>query len=272
MRALNTLLESCSEQPALISSLEVVMLPMLQRCLNAGGQDVFEELLEMLAYLTYYQPTIGEGLWSLWPALEAAANEWAVDYWENLLVPLDNYISKGTERFLTCPAPDYKASLFGMVRNALTGDYEERGVAPAAKALDVVLQSCRGRVDEWVAPYVHLALQRLATATNRTLKVGRRGSGGRGWTPVAAWWARLGLMRAASTRLYVPAPPRLRRRTGWCSWWPTRCTTTPASRSPPWPPWDPPRRRPSSPRGSAPSSRRRRAASSCTSAGCTTRR
>lgn len=38
-------------------------------------------------------------------------------------VPLDNYVSRGTERFLTSTTPDYKASLFSMVQKALTGDY-----------------------------------------------------------------------------------------------------------------------------------------------------
>lgn len=41
----------------------------------------------MLSYLTYYGPPgISDRLWSLWPQLEAAVQEWAADYWENLLV------------------------------------------------------------------------------------------------------------------------------------------------------------------------------------------
>ncbi|GFR51383.1 hypothetical protein Agub_g13813, partial [Astrephomene gubernaculifera] len=135
------------------------------------GQDIFEEVLEMLSYLTYYGTGISERLWALWPQIEAAVNEWAVDYWENILVPLDNYISKDTERFLSCAAPDYRTSLFGMVRGALTGEgYGERDVVPAAKLLEVVLQNCRGRVDAWVGPYLQLAVGKLQSATNRTLK------------------------------------------------------------------------------------------------------
>ncbi|KAG2439798.1 hypothetical protein HYH02_010433 [Chlamydomonas schloesseri] len=171
MRALNTLLESCSEAPALVGALEEVLYPLLHRMLSTEGQDIFEEVLEMLSYLTYYGPSISERLWGLWPQIEAAVNEWAVDYWENILVPLDNFISRDTERFLTCAQPDYRASLFGMVRGALTGEgYGERDVVPAAKLLEVVLQNCRGRVDEWVGPYLQLALGKLNTATNRTLK------------------------------------------------------------------------------------------------------
>jgi hypothetical protein len=49
-------------------------------------------------------------MWSLWPQMASAFNEWAIDYFENILVPLDNYISKGTEVFLTSKDPDYLAS------------------------------------------------------------------------------------------------------------------------------------------------------------------
>ncbi|KXZ43736.1 hypothetical protein GPECTOR_81g184 [Gonium pectorale] len=78
MRALNMLLESCSEQPALVAALEEVLFPLLHRMLSTEGQDVFEEVLEMLSYLTYYGSGISERLWSLWPQIESAVNEWAV--------------------------------------------------------------------------------------------------------------------------------------------------------------------------------------------------
>lgn len=50
-------------------------------------------------------------MWSLWPLLHTAYNDWAIDYLDNILVPLDNFISKGTEVFLTCKNPDYLAQV-----------------------------------------------------------------------------------------------------------------------------------------------------------------
>jgi len=34
-----------------------------------------------------------------------------MDYLDNILVPLDNFISKGTEVFLACKSPDYLAQV-----------------------------------------------------------------------------------------------------------------------------------------------------------------
>lgn len=40
--------------------------------------DVVEEVLEMLAYLTYYGTGISDALWSLWPRLHKMLMEWGI--------------------------------------------------------------------------------------------------------------------------------------------------------------------------------------------------
>lgn len=58
-----------------------------------------------------------------------------MDYWEYLLAPLDNFISRGTEHFLTCKQPDYLASVYAMVQHSLAGDYDEVRPAKECRAL-----------------------------------------------------------------------------------------------------------------------------------------
>ncbi len=38
--------------------------------------------------------------------------DFGIDYWANILVPLDNFISRGTEHYLTCSQPSYQESVF----------------------------------------------------------------------------------------------------------------------------------------------------------------
>ena len=55
---------------------------------TTDGQDVFEDVLEMAAYFTYFsEPGPSQRLWGLWPLIEAALLEWAVDYWDDILTP-----------------------------------------------------------------------------------------------------------------------------------------------------------------------------------------
>ncbi|KAL5081821.1 hypothetical protein RYX36_010242, partial [Vicia faba] len=86
---------------------------------------------------------------------------------DDILVPLDNYISRGTAHFLTCKDPDYQQSLWNMVSSIMADkNKEDNDIVPAPKLIEVVFQNCRGRVDHWVEPYLRITIERL----NRTEK------------------------------------------------------------------------------------------------------
>lgn len=40
----------------------------------------------------------------------------------------------------------------------------EKELKPITKLLDIVLLNCRGRVDEWVWPYIEICMNRITTA------------------------------------------------------------------------------------------------------------
>ena len=59
-----------------------------------------------------------------------------------------------------------------IVEKTLTGeDYDETDVQAAPKLMEVVLQNCKGRVDQVVGPYLALALRRLPAAETSYMKV-----------------------------------------------------------------------------------------------------
>jgi hypothetical protein len=45
--------------------------------------DVFEEVLEIVSYMTYFSPVISLNMWSLWPLMVDAVQDWAIDYFES---------------------------------------------------------------------------------------------------------------------------------------------------------------------------------------------
>ncbi len=105
LRAMNTLMESVSGLgPQLYPVFEDALLPLMQKYLSTDGQDIIEEVraeeqgthgvssvegllcrtplelcarcccaalqvLEMLAYLTYFNTSISPRVWALWPQL-----------------------------------------------------------------------------------------------------------------------------------------------------------------------------------------------------------
>ncbi|KAJ3675691.1 hypothetical protein LUZ60_004733 [Juncus effusus] len=171
LRAISTILESVSSLPHLFPQVEPTLMPIMRRMLSSDGQDVYEEVLEIVSYMTFFSPTISLDMWSLWPLMMQSLSEWAVDFFENILVPLDNYISRSTAHFLTCKDPDYQQSLWTMLSSIMADkNMEDSDIEPAPKLIEVVFQNCKGQVDQWVEPYLRVTIERLKRAKKPFLK------------------------------------------------------------------------------------------------------
>ncbi|KAE8712327.1 Importin beta-like SAD2 [Hibiscus syriacus] len=171
LRAVSTILESVSGLPHLFVQVEPTLLPIMQRMLTTDGQEVFEEVLEIVSYMTFFTPTISLDMWSLWPLMIEALADWAIDFFPNILVPLDNYVSRGTAHFLACKEPDYQHSLWNMISSIMADkNLEDNDIEPAPKLIEVVFQNCRGQVDHWVEPYLRITLDRLNQTEKSRLK------------------------------------------------------------------------------------------------------
>ena len=139
------------------------------------------QITALITYLTFLAPEITPRMWTLYPRILSCLNDWASDYWEDCLPPIDNFISRGTEFFLNCKDPNLlmltnqtlelalsvKAP---ELRSAETGDGNNESVFSftaveaatcAAKVVSVLLQNCRGKIDEYIGPYVALLASRL---------------------------------------------------------------------------------------------------------------
>ncbi|KAL8100671.1 importin beta-like SAD2 [Apium graveolens] len=171
LRAISTILESVSRLPQLFVQIEPTLLPIMRRMLTTDGQEVFEEVLEIVSYMTFYSPTISMDMWTLWPLMTEALSDWAIDFFPNILVPLDNFISRGTMHYLTCKEPDYQQSLWKLI-STIMGDknMEDSDIEPAPKLIEVVFQNFRGQADHWVEPYIRITVERLRRTEGAYLK------------------------------------------------------------------------------------------------------
>ncbi|XP_054821198.1 importin beta-like SAD2 [Prosopis cineraria] len=171
LRAISTILESVSRLPHLFVEVEPTLLPIMRRMLTSDGQEVFEEVLEIVSYMTFFSPTISLDMWNLWPLMMEALADWAIDFFPNILVPLDNYISRGTAHFLTCKEPDYQQSLWNAISSIMADkNLEDSDIEPAPKLIEVLFQNCRGQVDHWVEPYLRITVERLRRTEKSYLK------------------------------------------------------------------------------------------------------
>jgi len=169
LRAVATILESASSLPHLYVQLEPTLMPIMRKMLTQDGYDVYEEVLEICSYMTYYAPAVSPGMWELWPIMVDALQTWGMQYFENVLVPMDNYISRGTETFLA--TQQCKEDVLRLASGVLMSpEMQDPECFPAPKLLECVLQNCRGRVDDMVPTMLVVALTRLEKTSLKYLR------------------------------------------------------------------------------------------------------
>jgi len=170
VRTMATVLDAVSGQAAaLYPQLEPLLQPLCLRMLSAEGLDVYEEVLEILSYMTYYSPRISDWCWALFPVLIRNVNDFGVDYFGETLTPLDNMISRDTERFLSGCDPatsqPFPQAVLGLCSHVLgNADMDDDDCVCAPQLLAIVLQHCRGRIDNLLEPMLVMTASRLEGA------------------------------------------------------------------------------------------------------------
>eukprot|EP00752_Nemacystus_decipiens_P010988 g9765.t1 len=176
IEAVSTVLQSTKAVPELFPAMEAHLLPMLSQIFSEDGElmEYFENACDVLSFLTYYGPGISPQLWTIFPKLHLSWDKWAFDLISNLAVPIDNYISRGTDVFVEGRADDgrkYVELLLEMCQRVLKDDRQtEREARTAAQLAMVVLHNCKGRVDEYVPPILAMLSERVKTAEKAELK------------------------------------------------------------------------------------------------------
>jgi hypothetical protein len=170
--AIETILDSITKNPDLYQQVEPLLVPLLVRLLDDDAMEFMEETLKIMAYLTFYGHGISPAMWQLFPLLYKAFDGWATDWMDQIIIPLDNYISRGNDVFLS--NPDYLKMVLAMYQKLIgDGGLGEIDSGEGAKLIEVVFQQCRGRIDEYVPGIIELAVKRLLSpeTTKKSLKV-----------------------------------------------------------------------------------------------------
>eukprot|EP01114_Cavostelium_apophysatum_P020202 TRINITY_DN6708_c0_g1_i2.p1 TRINITY_DN6708_c0_g1~~TRINITY_DN6708_c0_g1_i2.p1 ORF type:complete len:1041 (+),score=319.24 TRINITY_DN6708_c0_g1_i2:133-3255(+) len=170
LNAIQSVLDVISEKPDLFVQAVPYLLPMLHKMLNVeSGSEFFDELLRVVSFVTCFSPTITEPMWQLFPKIVQCYEAWGNDYISDLLVPFDNYISRGTDVFLQ---GNYIQSVLKIFQQVVSDEdaYDDHA-CEAAKFVEVILFNCKGKVDQYLEPMIEISMKRLNTAKKSSLKV-----------------------------------------------------------------------------------------------------
>jgi len=171
--------EDPRERAMVMRALEPQILPVFQNMFVEDRMDFFEDLLELLSLLVYFSGgqgtdiSISQELWSLYPQIFDAFNDWAFDFYTNLVPPIDNFISNDTAGFLVGSrnGVSYVQMVYDMIMRLWEEAETEDEATEGTKLAEVLVLNCIGRIDPVIVSLLPAVIQKLRTAESLRLKV-----------------------------------------------------------------------------------------------------
>merc|ERR1711884_752384 len=116
-----------------------------------------EQALDILTFLTFYPDVISAELWEMFPMIYVAFDQWAFDYLNLMVPPLENFIGKDPQQFLSRSTvmPENKTVsyidlAFDIVSKTVAENRAaESDIRMALSLYMSVLLHCRGQVDNY---------------------------------------------------------------------------------------------------------------------------
>jgi hypothetical protein len=172
---------SVRDENEILSQIEPFLVDMLYMILKPEDQrmEYLDGAITLLSYLTYFRDEITQDVWQFFPYLYIAFSDFAPDYIDEMSVPMDNFICRGTEAFVEGsmqvkedeePMP-FVSMVLHMVQRTFANEYytEEENRA-AAQLLLSVLHNCMNLIDGYVEDILDLVLSKLMTAKTVAFK------------------------------------------------------------------------------------------------------
>lgn len=164
---LQTLLNSIPRDSPLWLQIEEILFPMIIKILDEI-HDFVEECLKVVTFITYSSPIISDRMWTLIPKFYELFEE-SFDIIDDLLNPLDNYISKGADVFYSSPHLQIILKMYNKLLN--DENVLDENVGTGCKVIEIVLLYGKGKLDSHIFKIIETAVFRFDITKKTFLKV-----------------------------------------------------------------------------------------------------
>ena len=172
LECISTVLKGTCEKPEIYNLMYPQLIPLVLKILGNDGDFVeyLEYGLDILTFLTYFPETIAPQLWEAFPLIYTAFDQWAFDYINMMIPPLENFIGKAPQQFImgtTANGTKFIDLVFKMVVKAVSEDQHNESEGRKALSLYMtLLHYCTGMVDNYLPAMNDILLLKLSQQNN----------------------------------------------------------------------------------------------------------
>ncbi|KAF9898563.1 hypothetical protein BX616_003874, partial [Lobosporangium transversale] len=161
LKTMGTLILSLESTPEVMNQLEMALMPAIQFTLQNAIHDLFDGVFEIIDSFTFSGKTISPNMWSVFELIYKTFKESALDFIEEMLPSLDNYISYGKDVVIS--NENVQHMIYDIFETVMKSDrLGENDRVSGCKLAESLLLNCRGHVDKYVGPILALVFEHLA--------------------------------------------------------------------------------------------------------------
>ncbi|KAG9098720.1 hypothetical protein FRC06_006040 [Ceratobasidium sp. 370] len=170
VQTIETIVTAMESSKETLLQLQEILIPMILATLEHEALDYFDSIFELMDILTFNLRQIPPSMWAVFEAMYKSFKGPSVDYLEEMLASLDNFICFGKEVF--AQRPDYRNMILDIYVTSLTSDHlGEMDSINGCKLIECLIINLPGHLDEAIPTIINHALTKSPTAKTKALKL-----------------------------------------------------------------------------------------------------
>ncbi|CDO69881.1 hypothetical protein BN946_scf184884.g40 [Trametes cinnabarina] len=169
-KTISTVVNAVDSSPEILAQLQEIIIPIVVFTLENKILDLLDNMYDLVDALTYKLRSISPNMWPVFELTYKLFKSDAVDFLDEMLPSLDNFVSFGTEMFKA--RPDYRQMVLDIYQTAINSDHlGENDAVNGCKLAESMLLNLRGCIDDALQPIVSTALSVVDKAETNALRL-----------------------------------------------------------------------------------------------------
>ncbi|KAL4081168.1 armadillo-type protein [Scleroderma citrinum] len=169
-KTIGTVVASIESSPDTLKQVQEVIIPIIRFTLENKLLDLFDNMFDLIDSLTFRTHSISPNMWPVFELTYGLFKSDAVDFLEEMLPALDNFLSYGADIFKA--RRDYRDMTFDIYQTAMTspqlGDNDRINASKLAESIFLNLQ---GHVDDLLQGIIKIAFDNLDNGNSYSFKL-----------------------------------------------------------------------------------------------------
>ncbi|GJE91719.1 ARM repeat-containing protein [Phanerochaete sordida] len=169
-KTITTVVASVDSSPEILAQVQEVIVPIIVLTLENKVLDLLDNMYELVDSLTFKLRAIAPTMWPVFELTYKLFKSDAVDFLDEMLPSLDNFVSFGSDVFKT--RADYRQMTLDIYTTSVTSEHlGENDAVNGCKLAESLLLNLRGHFDEGLQPVITTALNLMDSIQTSSLRL-----------------------------------------------------------------------------------------------------